>query len=155
MDLHPDFKDFLAEFARSGAKYAVLGGYAVGYHAKPRATKDLDVLVSARGDNLERVASALASFGAPQNVVVAARTMAPADVVYLGIPPVRIDLLRSADGIDAEEAIARAELVPLGDLVIPLLALDDLIANKRAAGRPQDLADVALLERVRTVRSGR
>ena len=64
MDLHPDFKDLLAEFARSKVSYALLGGYAVGYHAKPRATKDLDLLLSGLGDNLERAASALAAFGA-------------------------------------------------------------------------------------------
>jgi hypothetical protein len=153
MDLHPDFKDLLAEFARSGARYAVLGGYAVGYHAKPRATKDLDILVSALGDNFERVANALSSFGAPANVVAAARNMAPTEVIYLGTPPVRIDVLCSADGIDTEQAIARAELAAIGDLVIPIITLDDLIANKRAAARPQDLADVALLERVRAAQS--
>lgn len=59
MDLHPDFRDLLAEFVRCGVKFAVLGGYAVGHHAKPRATKDLDLLVSAEGDNRERLAVAL------------------------------------------------------------------------------------------------
>ena len=56
MDLHPDFRDLLAEFARSGGRFVVLGGYAVGHHAKPRATKDLDLLVSGDDDNLARVA---------------------------------------------------------------------------------------------------
>ena len=54
MDLHPDFKDPLAEFVRSGVRFVVIGGYAVGHHAKPRATKDLDVLVSGADDNLAR-----------------------------------------------------------------------------------------------------
>jgi hypothetical protein len=149
MDLHPDFKDLLAEFARSEVKYAVLGGYAVGYHAKPRATKDLDLLVSGLGDNLLRVAVALSAFGAPAHVVEAAQNMGPTEIVYLGVPPLRIDILRSADGIDAERAIESATFTELGELSIPVIGLDDLIANKRAAGRPQDLADVALLEKVR------
>ncbi|HEY4102572.1 MAG TPA: hypothetical protein VGM44_01735 [Polyangiaceae bacterium] len=97
MDLHPDFKDLLAEFARYAVRYALLGGYAVAYHGKPRLTKDLDLLVSGRGDNLERVASALAAFGAPQQIVEAARSMAATEIVHFGIPPVRVDLLRSAD----------------------------------------------------------
>jgi hypothetical protein len=75
VDLHPDFSDLLAEFARCGVKYAILGGYAVGYYAKPRATKDLDLLVSGLGDNLERVVRALVAFGAPAHVIDAARTM--------------------------------------------------------------------------------
>ena len=149
MDLFPDFSDLLAEFARCGVSYVVIGGYAIGYHAKPRATQDLDLLVSGQSDNLERVAEALAAFGAPANVVEAARRMSPSEVVYLGVAPVRIDILRSADGIDTGRAIARAHRVRLGAIEVPIVCLDDLVANKRAAGRPQDLADVALLERVR------
>jgi len=72
------------------------------------------------------------------------------EIVYLGVAPVRIDILRSADGVDdVDGTLARAVRVRLGDLEVPVVAIDDLITNKRAAGRPQDLADVALLERVR------
>jgi hypothetical protein len=150
MDLHPDFRDLLVEFARENVSYAVVGGYAVGHHAKPRATKDLDLLVSASNDNLDRVARALDNFGAAMNVVAAARSLGETEIIYLGVAPVRVDILRSADGIhDVDAVLARAVRVNLGELAIPVLTLDDLIANKRAAGRPQDLADVALLERVR------
>jgi hypothetical protein len=55
VDLHPDFRDLLAEFVRSGVRFVLVGGYAVGHHAKPRATKDLDLLVSGSTDNLARV----------------------------------------------------------------------------------------------------
>lgn len=149
MDLHPDFRDLLAEFVRSGVRFVVLGGYAVGHHAKPRATKDLDVLVSGADDNLARVAEALDRFGAAPSVIQAARHMGPTDIVYLGVEPVRVDVLRNADGIDTEQVISRAETLTLDGLVIPVIALDDLIANKRASGRARDLADVELLERVR------
>ena len=148
MDLHPDFKDLLAEFARFGASYALLGGYAVGFHAKPRATKDLDLLISGAGENLTKIASALAAFGAPRAVVENVRTLGANEIAHFGIPPVRVDLLRSADGIDAEAAIQRALAVEIDGLTIPVLTIEDLLANKRAAGRPQDIADVALLERV-------
>ena len=83
-------------------------------------------------------------------MVSAVKELGPTQIVYLGVPPVRIDILRSADGIDdLDVTLARAIVLSLGDLTIPILGLEDLIANKRAAGRPQDLADVALLERVR------
>jgi hypothetical protein len=150
MDLHPDFSDLLAEFARFGVRYALLGGYAVGYHGKPRTTKDLDLLISGLGDNLDRVSSALASFGASAHVVESARSMAENEIVHFGVPPVRVDLLRSADGIDTEAVIARAELARVGELEIQVISIDDLIANKRAAGRPQDIADASLLERARS-----
>ena len=148
MDLHPDFRDLLAEFVRCAVRFAILGGYAVGHHAKPRATKDLDLLVSGEGDNLERVGAALTAFGAPGNVVAAARAMSPTDVVFLGVPPVRVDILRTADGVETEAVLARSQTLDLAGLPVRVIALADLIANKRAAARPQDLADVALLERV-------
>jgi predicted nucleotidyltransferase len=148
MDLHPDFRDLLVEFVRCGVRFVLLGGYAVGIHAKPRATKDLDLLVSGEGDNLKRVADALVAFGAPDLVIAAAEHMGPTEIVYLGAPPVRIDILRSADGLDTEQVIGRAGIVQLGDLSVPVISIEDLIANKRAAARPQDLADVMLLERV-------
>jgi hypothetical protein len=107
------------------------------------------VLVAGKPANLERLAAALSEFGAPSHVVAAARTMKATDVVFLGVPPVRVDILRTADGIDTEAAITRAVSVQLGELAIKVLSLVGLIANKRAAGRPQDLADVALERCVR------
>jgi hypothetical protein len=148
MDLHPDFSDLLSEFARFGVRYALIGGYAVGIYAKPRATKDLDLLVSGEDDNLDRLAQALQAFGAPPEVVDGARTMGPTEVLYMGRPPLRIDLLRSADGVDTEEVLHRATSLRLGKLSISLISLGDLIANKRASGRPQDLADVEALEKL-------
>jgi hypothetical protein len=83
-------------------------------------------------------------------VIESVRNLSTSEIAHFGVPPVRVDLLRSADGIDAEAAIGRAESVTLDTLTIPVLSIDDLIANKRAAKRPQDLADVAVLERVRS-----
>ncbi len=155
-ELHPDFSDLLAEFARCGVRFAVVGGYAVAHHGRPRATKDLDILVSGRADNLDRAATALAAFGAPGAVVDGVRRLEPSEIAYFGVPPLRIDIMRRADGIDSEEAIASADCVQHGDIWIPVIGLELLIANKRAAGRPQDLADVAFLERLRERRdSGR
>jgi hypothetical protein len=149
MDLHPDFRDLLAEFARAEVRFALLGGYAVAYYGRPRATKDLDLLVSGEDDNPDRVGQALDAFGAPPSVVAAARAQSDSEIVYLGAPPVRIDILRTVDGIDTEEALERAVPVEVGGLRIFIVAIDDLIANKRAAGRPQDVADAAALEAIR------
>lgn len=150
MELHPDFSDLLAAFVAADVRFALLGGYAVSFHGKPRATKDMDLLVSGSGDNPEKVARALATFGAPPNVVAAAREQSDAEVVYLGVPPVRIDILRTADGLDTEHAIEQAIRANVGGLEVPIVTREDLIANKRASGRPQDLADVAMLEAAAT-----
>jgi hypothetical protein len=152
VDLHPDFKDLLAECVRADVRFMVVGGYAVGHHARPRATKDLDLLISRAGDNLERMARALARFGAPSSVVDHVRSLKVDEIVYLGVPPVHIDILCRADGIDTEDALQRAESVRIGDLRIPIISLVDLLANNKAAGRPQDLADAAALEAVAAMR---
>jgi len=117
------------------ARWEVLSQADIAGSARGAST-DLDLLVSGQGSNLAKVAAALSAFGAPAHVVVAAREMTPTQIVYLGAPPVRIDLLRAADGIDTEQVIERAVPVQIGELTVPVIALEDLIANKRALGAP-------------------
>lgn len=152
MDLAPDFKELLEEFARDAVDVVLVGGYAVAYHGRPRATKDIDLVLEGSADNLDRAARALTRFGAPPVVVDGVRKQAPTDVVFMGQPPLRVDFLRSIDGVDAQGLFARAEAGELDGVPIRVIALDDLIANKKAVGRPQDLLDVEFLERVRARR---
>ncbi len=152
MKLPPDFRDLLEEFARQKVEHVVIGGYAFAFHAEPRATKDLDVLLEGSPENLERAASALSRYGAPANVVEATRRMSASEVVYLGRPPLRVDLLRSIDGVATADVLRRAVPASWDGVPIRIIALDDLIANKRAAGRPQDVADATRLERMRAKR---
>lgn len=155
MQLATDFSDRLEELAHEGVEVVVVGGYAVAVHARPRATKDLDLLLGGSPENLARAAVALERFGAPPNVVRAVRAMKDDEVVYLGQPPLRVDLLRAIDGLRTEDVLARAVSVRLGAREVRVISLDDLIVNKRAADRPQDRLDVALLERVRAHRAAR
>jgi hypothetical protein len=123
MDLHPDFKELLAECVAARVEFAVVGGYAVGFHARPRATKDLDL---------------------------AATTAEADEVIYFGVAPLRVDIMTQADGIDTRAALERAVYADLGTVSVPILGLTDLIANKRASGRKQDLADLEALELFRS-----
>jgi hypothetical protein len=145
-----EFSALIGEFERKKVEYLVVGGYAVGAHGRPRATKDLDLWI-AGGENLERVASALSSFGLPSALVETARALGENEVLYFGTPPLRVDLLRSIAGIDFRAALGRAMRIPLGDVAeVSVIGLDDLITNKAAAARPQDLADVRALSRIRS-----
>ena len=153
MDLPPDFRELLAEFARSGVEAVLVGGYAVAFHGRPRATKDIDLVLEGSPANLQRASEALARFGAPAVVVEAVRMQAPSDVVYLGQPPLRVDLLRAIDGVDTESLVARAIATEIDGVALRVIDLSDLITNKRAAGRPQDLIDAEFLERVRASRA--
>ena len=148
MDLPPDFRDLLEAFARESVEAVLVGGYAVAFHGRPRATKDIDLVLAGAPDNLERAARALAAFGAPTTVVSAVRVLGEGEVAYLGQPPLRIDLLRSIDGVDERSLFEHAVPTMLDGVPLRVIALTDLIANKRATGRPQDRLDAELLEAV-------
>ncbi len=149
MHLFQDFRDLLAAFVASGVEFVLIGGYAVIFHGRPRATKDLDLFVGIDDENRQRLAQALATFGAPHSVVEGARSLASGEVVFFGVSPLRVDILASASGIDFEVVYDRAIGTSLDGVPVRVIALDDLIVNKRASGRPQDLRDVAGLERIR------
>jgi hypothetical protein len=154
MDLHPDFCDLLGAFAAAEVEYLLIGGYAVSFHARPRATKDLDLLLGGDPANLARAAGALAEFGAPANVVRACRTLGEREVLYMGQPPVRVDLLRSIDGVELAGVFARGVAAVIGGANVRVISVPDLIANKRAANRPQDRLDVAILEQLGVASAG-
>lgn len=147
MDLHPDFVDLLAAFAEHEVRYLLVGGYAVGFHAQPRATKDMDLLVDCAQENLARVHGALSDFGAPAHLLDAMLAATPEEIVFLGRPPVRVDILQQIPGVEFSESYARRDTVALQGVDVEIIALDDLIAAKLASGRPQDLADVDALRR--------
>jgi hypothetical protein len=147
--LPDDFRDLLLELRASGAEFVLIGGHAVAFHGHPRATKDLDVFVRPSAENARRVFEALARFGAPlAGLKISIDDFASSgQTVQLGMPPLRIDVLTRIEGISFDDAVREAGSFPLAGQQIPVIGLDALLANKRAAGRPQDLADVDALER--------
>lgn len=150
IDFPQDFRDLLLELVEARAEFVVLGGHAVAFHGHPRATKDIDVLVRPNPENAARVFRALAAFGAPlQSFEVQEADFATYDgVLQLGVPPRRIDILTRATGITFDEAIEEGLSFELDGRRIPIIGKRALITNKTAAGRPQDLADVAALARL-------
>ncbi|MEO7330909.1 MAG: DUF6036 family nucleotidyltransferase [Minicystis sp.] len=147
MDLHPDLMDLLGAFSSSNVEYLVVGGWAVSVHSEPRFTKDLDLLIGTAEDNLERAAHALKLFGAPESIVSQARALAPDEFLFFGVPPARVDLLRTIPGVQFDEAFARRIDVELDGATVHIVSKQDLIASKRAAGREKDLRDLQALER--------
>lgn len=145
--LPPDFVDLLTEFDAAEVRFLVIGGYAVGFHDRPRATTDLDLLVGDDAENVRRACDALAAFGASAAIVESFRSANYDDVVWFGVPPARVDLLKSADGIVFARAYERRSHFNSGGVMVPVVAIEDLIAMKRAAGRDQDRVDVKKLER--------
>ncbi len=152
MDLPPDFRELLEELGRARVEFLIVGGYAVAFHGRPRATKDLDLLLRGTPENLERTRTALDAFGAGPNILEAIRTMQDNEIVYMGTPPMRVDFLRTIEGVSTEAAFANGVHTVLDGIAVAIIQLDDLIANKRAVGRPRDIDDAKFLERVRAKR---
>ncbi len=144
--MNRDFAEMLSALSAAGAEYLVVGAHALAAHGHPRATGDLDVWVRPDATNAEKVWAALTTFGAPLADLRKADLQTPGIVFQIGVAPVRIDILTAIDGVDFESAWTRRLNLEIDGQQVPLLGREDLIANKRAAGRPQDLADVAALE---------
>lgn len=138
----------LRSLLKEEALFLIVGAYAMAAHGVPRSTGDIDVWVAADPANAARVFRALTQFGAPLDALGVSATdfATPDNVVQIGLPPRRIDVLTSVSGVDFSSAWARRSSFVWSDLTVPVLGRDDLITNKRAAGRPKDLADVAVLD---------
>lgn len=144
--LNPDFRDMLSAFAAEDVEFLVVGAYALAAHGVPRATGDLDLWVRPSAENADRVLRALHAFGAPTAELTQEDLVSPDVVFQIGVEPRRVDILTSIDGVAFDAAWANRKRIEVDDLELPVLGQSDFITNKRALGRPQDLADVARLE---------
>jgi hypothetical protein len=144
--VNPDFSDLLAEFNALGVEYLVVGAHALAAHGVVRATKDLDVWVNPTPDNASRVLRAITAFGAPLHDLTQADLATPGIVFQIGVAPIRVDIVTSIDGVSFADAWRARLSTRFAGLEAAVLSRRDLIANKKAAGRLQDLADVEQLE---------
>lgn len=144
--LNPDFRDMLSIFNEEQVEYLVIGAYALAAHGNPRATKDLDLWTRCSEQNAERVVAALKRFGAPVSELKDADFLTPGITFQIGIAPRRIDIVTQIDGITFDSAYPNRSYVNVDGVDVPVISRADLVINKRAAGRPQDLADAAWLE---------
>jgi hypothetical protein len=152
--LNPDFRDMLSAFIAEDAEFLIVGAYALAAHGVPRATGDLDFWVRRTESNAVRVLRALEAFGAPTQGLGSSDLVTPDLVFQIGVEPSRIDILTSIDGVEFEEAWQERMIARIEGLDVPLLGLRHIISNKRAVGRPRDLADVAALEELQDGREG-
>ena len=143
--LNSDFRDMLCAFNGAGVEYLVVGAYAMAAHGLPRATGDIDLWVRPAPDNALRVIRALSQFGALTHGISSADFEKPDLVFQIGIAPRRIDLLTAIDGVSFDEAVAGSTAIEFDGISVLVLGRAELIKNKRASGRPKDLADVAWL----------
>ncbi len=147
MSINSDFRDLFAALNGAGAKYLLVGGYALAVHAVPRFTKNLDIWTEPSADNAGRVMTALVDFGAPTTGLSESDLAKGGIIFQIGVPPNRIDILTAIDGVAFEAAWAGRVSTTYGDQAVTVIGRRELIANNRATGRPQDALDADLLDR--------
>lgn len=146
MEFNQDFRDILVALNDADVDFLVVGAYAVAAHGFPRATGDLDIWVRANPESAPKVIRALQLFGAPMHEISETDFASPSVVFQIGVPPGRIDVLTVVSGLDFDTAWINRISLTINDVTFPVIGLADLITNKRAAGRPKDIADIAGLE---------
>ena len=149
MRIEKDFKEFLRFLVSNEARFLIVGGFAYSIYAEPRYTKDLDLFIERSDGNADRVLHAVQEFLGETLGLKKSDLLTPKTFVQLGYPPLRIDLTTHCEGLVFEEAWKNRVAGAYGDVEVFFLSLDDLIKNKRATGRDQDLIDAKMLDRVK------
>lgn len=145
MELSQDLNELLESFLSRKVNFIVVGAHALAFHGVPRFTGDLDLLVERENNNARRILGALTDFGFGGLGLTERDFTAPDQVIQLGNPPSRVDMLTSISGVSWEEAEAGAVSGELGSLSVRFLGKGELIRNKRASGRTQDISDLERL----------
>jgi predicted nucleotidyltransferase len=140
--MEQNLRELLFALNRHGVKYVIIGGYAVFVHAQPRMTKDRDVFIESSPTNALAIYNALAQFGAPLAEFTVEDFHTPTLCARFGNPPYCFDILQQIAGVDFATVYANSEEMLIdGDLPARYISAEDLITNKLASGRLQDLAD--------------
>ena len=148
MNIHEDFEEFLKFLNEEHVEYVIIGGYAVAFHGYVRVTKDLDVLFRNSRDNISRLRSALTAFGFRADSLEDVAFSEEGKIVRMGVAPVMIELLNAVSGLSFDEIWMNRETGQYGTVNAFFISLKDLLINKKASGRPQDIAD---FEELRTL----
>ena len=143
---NPDFKDMLSALSNAKIDFLLVGAYAVAAHGHPRATGDLDIWVRPDTNTAPRVFKTLADFGAPLHALSVDDLAKPGIVFQIGVEPSRIDILTAISGVTFDDAWSNRMVVEIDDIQFSVIGLQDLIVNKRACGRPKDIADAETLD---------
>lgn len=141
-----DFSEFLKLLAEHEVRYLLVGGYAVAHHGYVRGTADMDLWVDQAGDNPDRLVAAIREFGFSSADLTPDHFHKDAQIIRMGVPPLRIELMTSVSGVGFDECYDRREIVNWGGLPVSMISLDMLKQNKQAASRQKDLSDLDQLD---------
>lgn len=140
--LPPDFKEFFQLLNSKGVDYLVIGGYAVAYHGYPRATGGIDVWIAINPQNAKKAIEAIKEFGFNDPNLTEDIFLREEQVIRMGVPPLRIEVLTSISGVDFKSCYANRVVETIDNIEISLISLKHLKQNKKASGRYKDLNDL-------------
>ena len=136
-----DFKEFIELLNKNNVRYIVIGGYAVVYHGYVRSSNDIDIWIDIREDNIKKLIKVLDEFGF-SSLNIKETDFLPNQIIQLGYPPNRIDLITTPAGIEFETCYESKEQVSIDDTAVNIIDLENLIKAKKASNRTRDLADI-------------
>jgi hypothetical protein len=155
MNIHDDFEEFLRLLTERNVEYVVVGGYAVAFHGYVRHTKDLDILFRNDPANIANLRRALTDFGFPPESLERVAFSEQGKIIRMGVRPVMIELINVISGLSFDEVWKRRVEGQFGDRTVHYISKRDLLTNKKAAGRPQDIADYEELRGMPDGQTGR
>jgi hypothetical protein len=145
LDLAPDFDEFCALLTARAVEFVIVGAHALAFHGAPRFTGDLDILVRPTEENGQRLLLAIAGFGFPTAPLTPADIAAGTKVIEMGVAPVQIHVMSQIDGVTWDDVWESREVGSFGSRSVAFIGREAFLRNKRAAGRPKDLADIDAL----------
>ena len=146
MVLSKDLREFLKLLNENKVRYLIVGGYALALHGHPRYTKDLDLWIWISKENAEKLLKTFDDFGFSSLDFKIEDILNPENVIQLGVPPNRIDIITDLTGVEFESCYSSKNQITVDEIEIPFIDLENLKKNKKAVGRYQDLADLENLE---------
>jgi predicted nucleotidyltransferase len=149
MELARDFSEFIDLLNKHGLDYLVVGGYALGFHGRPRYTGDLDIWIDISEKNAAKMVHVIDDFGFATLGLEKEDFLEKGYVTQIGYPPLRIDILNDIDGVVFKEAYKNKQVIDIEGILVNYIGYNDLILNKEASGRDKDIADIKSLKKAK------
>jgi predicted nucleotidyltransferase len=146
--LPKDFKEFLKLLNLHNVEYLLIGGYAVGYYGYPRTTADIDIWIAINRNNAIKLKNVFSDFGMISNDITPDLFQTPGNIVRMGIPPMRIEILNEIDGVEFNKCYGNRKDIVIDDIPVKLISLSDLRSNKLKSGRYKDFDDLEHLPEI-------
>ncbi|MBN1221750.1 MAG: nucleotidyltransferase [Candidatus Aminicenantes bacterium] len=149
MKVEKDYEEFLRLLNKHNVKYCIIGAFAVAFYARPRYTKDIDILIEPSRKNAQRILNALEEFGFGELEITQGDLTCEGSILQLGYEPIRIDLLTKLEGMQFRQIWHNKVIGDYGSQKVYFIGLEDLIRNKKKSSRLSDRVDISILEKAR------